>query len=96
MKKTLSMAALAALLGIGTLVATAGSASAYVVCNGYGDCWHTDQQYTYGADVHAVSHPDDWYFHQNWSQDTQHHWRDYHEGRGYYRNGVWVVMPDHD
>jgi len=22
--------------------------------------------------------------------DNDHHWRDYHEGRGYYREGIWV------
>ena len=32
----------AALIGAGSLAATAGSASAYVVCNRDGDCWHTE------------------------------------------------------
>ena len=90
MIKTLSAAALAIALGVGALAASAGSASAYVVCNAQGDCWHTDHRYHYGPGVRAEWHPDDWYFHQDWAHDQQHHFRDYHEGRGYYANGAWV------
>ena len=70
---------------------TVGSASAYVACNRDGDCWHTD------ARVHAPGvtfdfHPDDWYFHRSWDNDRDHHWREYHEGHGYWRNGVWITL----
>ena len=41
-------------------------------------------------DQRFVRHPDDWYFHRHWDNDRQYHWREYHEGRGYYENGVWV------
>jgi hypothetical protein len=34
--------AISALLGAAAAVALASPASAYVVCNGEGDCWHTD------------------------------------------------------
>ena len=37
-------------------------------------------------------HPDDWYFHRRWEGDRDHRWRDYHEGRGYWRNGVWITF----
>jgi hypothetical protein len=90
MKKALSAVALAAVVGVGVLASTAGSASAYVVCNAAGDCWHSDHRYQFGRNVGAVYHPDDWYFHRDWAHDNQHHWRDYHEGRGYYSNGVWT------
>jgi len=90
MNKTLSAVALAAVLSVGVLAASAGGASAYVVCNAQGDCWHTDHRYHYGPDVRAQWHPDDWYFHQDWAHDQQHHFRDYHQGRGYYSNGTWM------
>jgi hypothetical protein len=76
-------------LAVAGLAATAPSASAYVVCNHDGDCWHTDTRYTYPGTGY-VYHPDDWYFHSHW--DDTHHWRDYHEGRGYWRSGVWVTF----
>jgi hypothetical protein len=86
-KITLTKAALAAVIGLGGLALTAGTASARVVCNAEGDCWHTDSRAAY-PNVVLQSHPDDWYFHQKW--DDQHHFRDYHGGRGYYAHGVWV------
>jgi hypothetical protein len=82
----LSAAAIAAVIGIGALAA-GGAASARVVCNAEGDCWHVDNRASY-PHVVLQSHPDDWYFHQKW--DDRHHWRDAHEGRGYYAHGVWV------
>jgi hypothetical protein len=87
-KITLSAAALAAAIGIGAL-ATAGAASARIVCNADGDCWHTDARIVVPG-VRFTYHPDDWYFHRHWDRDRDHHWRDYHEGRGYYEHGAWV------
>jgi len=92
MKKLLSGAATAALVSVGALALSASSASAYVVCNNMGDCWHTDHRYHYGSDIGIEYHPDDWYFHRNWDADHDHHWREYHDGRGYWRNGVWVTF----
>ncbi len=92
MKKFLGTAAVAVALGIGALAVSAGSAAAYVVCNAEGDCWHTDHRYHYGPSVRIESHPDDWYFHRDWNNDHDHHWRDYHDGRGYYHNGVWITF----
>ena len=89
MKKTLSTAAIALVLGAGALVATAGTASARLVCNRDGDCWHTDSRVR-APGVTFDFHPDDWYFHQKW--DNDHHYRDYHEGRGYYKGGVWITL----
>ena len=86
MKFKLSAAAIAAVIGVGALAA-GSSASARVVCNAEGDCWHVDNRVAY-PHVVLQSHPDDWYFHQKW--DDHHHWRDAHEGRGYYEHGVWV------
>ncbi len=79
----------AASLGLAGLAATTSSASAYIACNRDGDCWHTDSR-VQAPGVRFDFHPDDWYFHQHW--DANRHFRDYHEGRGYWRGGVWVTL----
>ena len=89
-KKAVSATAIALLMGTGALIATTSAASARVVCNAEGDCWHTDARVKYPPAVSVQIHPDDWYFHQHWDGDKDHHYRDYHEGRGYYRSGIWV------
>ena len=87
MKTAVSAAAITLLMGAGALVATTGAASARMVCNSEGDCWHTDGNYAYPGKGYN-RHNDDWYFHQTWND--QHHYREPHEGRGYYRSGVWI------
>lgn len=80
---------LAAMTIAGTVAATTAPASAYVVCNREGDCWHTETRYRYPG-IGFTFHPDDWYFHQTWGSDR--HWREYNRGRGYWRGGVWVTF----
>ena len=83
---------LSALIGAGALAASASTASAYVVCNRDGDCWHTDTRYRYPG-VGYVYHPDDWYFHRAWHDNDRDRWRsDYHRERGYWRGGVWITF----
>ncbi len=65
-------------------------ASARVVCNAEGDCWHTDAAAPVVPGITFSAHPDDWYFHQHW--DADHRFRDYHDGRGYYKGGVWITL----
>lgn len=80
---------LAGSIAAGLSLALAAPASAYIACNHDGDCWHTDSR----VKVPGVTfdyHPDSWYFRQKW--DANRHFRDYHEGRGYYKNGVWVTL----
>ena len=84
----------AAILGLGLAAFSGGSASAYVVCNHEGDCWHTDRQERY-RDVQVEVHPDSWYFHRDWDNDHDHHWRGHHEGHGYWHNGAWVDFDTH-
>ncbi len=91
-KMTLSTIAVAMLLGNGALVATAGTASGYVVCNNAKDCWHTDQKAKYPDKLKAQVHPDDWYFHQTWSGKTDRNFRNYHDGNGYYLSGIWIEV----
>ena len=91
-KKILSVSAIAAFVGAGALMATAAPAAARVVCNSEGDCWHTDANPPRVPGITFNAHPDDWYFHQRWDNDKEHHYRDYHEGRGYYKGGVWIQL----
>src|SRR5450432_4248138 len=87
MKKALSATALAALMATGALAATIVPASAYMACNREGgDCWHTESKVR-APGVRFDYHPDDWYFHQKWDGGDRHY-RDYHEGRGYYKGGL--------
>ena len=87
--KTLALASVTAAVAAVGIVATTTSASAYIACNREGDCWHTDRRY-HPPGVVLNFHPDDWYFHQHW--DADHHWRELHEGRGYWRGGAWVTF----
>ena len=91
MKRYIVSAATAALLATGVVAMSTAPAAARIVCNAEGDCWHTDRVYR----PHGVRfdvHNDDWYFHRDWDHDRDHHWRGYHEGRGYWRNGVWITF----
>lgn len=87
----LKMVLLAGGLSLGALLAAAAPASAYIVCNPDGDCWHTDRRVAVPG-VTFSWHPDDWYFHRHWDNDDRYHWRGYHEGRGYWRGGVWIQL----
>ena len=80
---------LPALLAGASLALSTAGASAYVACNGEGDCWHTESRW-HPPGVNFSFHPDDWYFHQTW--DSNHHFRDYHAGRGYWKGGIWVTL----
>ena len=91
LKKLILTASTSALLAFGGLAASSVAASAYVVCNREGDCWHTEARVRVPGITFGY-HPDDWYFHRHWDSDRERHWRDYHEGRGYYRGGVWVTL----
>lgn len=81
---------LGALTGVTAVVGLAAPASAWVACNPEGDCWHTDTRYA-APDVRFEYHPDDWYFHRHWDSGRWR-WREYHEGRGYWRNGAWITF----
>jgi hypothetical protein len=77
--------AVAAILGVLALSAT--SASAAIVCNEEGDCWHAKQKYEYKPEHHVHVYGDDW----KWA-DADHdkyRWRE-HDGPGYWRSGVWI------
>ena len=89
MNKSIKKAAFAAMLAVGGLTVAATGASAYVVCNSEGDCWHVKDRYTYQPTFGVVVHDDDW----KWDDHdaVRYHWRE-HEGRGYWHNGVWITF----
>jgi hypothetical protein len=65
----------------------ASTASAAVVCNADGACWHVKRAYSYPATAGIVVHPNGW----RWGARDRYTWRE-HVGRGYWRNGVWVTF----
>jgi hypothetical protein len=67
------------------LALTASAASAEIVCNREGECWHVKDRHEYRGEWGLVVHPDNW----KWDSREKYKWRE-HEGRGYWRNGVWV------
>ena len=75
----------AILAGAATLALSAVSASAAIVCNDDGDCWHVRGRPHYGSDVKVYVHPDNW----RWGHGKHFRWRE-HAGHGYWRHGVWV------
>jgi hypothetical protein len=85
MEMMMKLVTTAALVGAGMLALTATTASAEIVCNGEGDCWHVKQRYTYEPGFNVHVHPDSW----KWGGNDHYRWRE-HEGRGYWRSGVWV------
>jgi hypothetical protein len=86
MKTYLKLAAAAA-LATATLAISASSASAWVVCNREGECWHTQARYVYAPEVGIVVHPDSWH----WGYGERHVWRE-HAGHGYWHNGIWIRL----
>jgi hypothetical protein len=76
--------AFGALVSVG-IIATAGSASARVVCNEDGDCWHNRDVQVFPPALGLTVHEDDnW----KWGEGEKHHWRE-HEGKGYWKGDKW-------
>jgi hypothetical protein len=74
-------------LGLTALGFAATSASAAVVCNREGECWHAPRGYVARPEFGVVVHPNGW----RWGAREHYVWRE-HPGRGYWRNGVWVTF----
>jgi hypothetical protein len=79
--------ALCAVLATGAIVASASAASAAIVCNLEGDCWHAARPMVYRGRPDVVVHPDNW----RWRAGEHYVFRE-HTGRGFWRHGVWVVF----
>ena len=77
---------LGTIAGAGAIAALAAPAAADIACNRAGDCWHTSDHYNYHRGWGVTIHDDNWKF-----RGHRYHWRE-HEGRGYWRNGVWITF----
>jgi hypothetical protein len=63
------------------------SASARIICNMDGDCWHEAEEYTYQPEWRLTIHPNDW----KWKEGEHYTWRE-HKGRGYWKGGEWEAF----
>jgi hypothetical protein len=81
----LAKIATATALGLGIVTMGANAASAAIVCNAEGACWHVHGRYAYRPEFGVVVHPDTW----RWGANEHYAWRE-HTGRGYWRHGAWV------
>jgi hypothetical protein len=73
---------IAAVMGAGIAAFSASSALAYVACSG-NTCWHVKERYKYPARSKVIIHED------NWTPSAGVTFKE-HEGRGYWRGGVWT------
>ena len=76
---------LATIIGAGALAATATTASAEIVCNREGECWHVREHYDYQPTIGLIVHDDNW----RWGDRDHYRWHE-HDGRGYWKGGVWI------
>ena len=75
---------LGAVAGAGVFAAMAATpASAAVVCNRFGDCWHTTERYDYPPEARVTVHEDDW------KPGPDVVIRE-HRGRGYWSGDAWT------
>ena len=80
-------AAVAAAVGVTALTISSVGASADIVCNRDGDCWHVKHRYVYHPEWGLVVHPNGW----RWGPHERFRWREpVREERGYWRGGVWI------
>jgi hypothetical protein len=85
--KTFVKLAAAAVISAGALAVMTADASAAVVCNAAGVCWHTHHAYAYRPEFGLAVHPDGW----RWGAADHYRWHEHH-GRGYWHNGVWITF----
>ena len=75
------------LSGLGIMGLSSLNASAAVVCNSDGDCWHAHEAYTYPPTAGVIVHPDDW----KWRDGERFVWKE-HPGRGYWHGSTWQAF----
>jgi hypothetical protein len=85
--KFLGTLAFAALVGAWAISLSTTTATASIVCNDSGACWHTHETYDYPSGVGVIVHPDNW----RWRSDEHYAWKE-HEGRGYWRGSEWKAF----
>ena len=72
------------LAGLVMVAMSSLSASARIICNEDGACWHAQEEYAYPLSVSLSIHPDDW----RWKEGEHYVWKE-HQGRGYWHSGEW-------
>ena len=75
----------AALISAGAFAFSVVSASAYIVCNDTGVCWHTHNPYDYPPEAHVTVHENEWH----WDPNEHYIFRE-HAGRGYWSGDNWI------
>jgi hypothetical protein len=94
LKKSLRTGSFAVILAAGAMAAVISVASAEVVCNRDGECWHTAQKYAvtiYPPEIGVQIYDNDW--RKSHETDTKYKWmKDRDDDHGYYRNGEWHAV----
>jgi hypothetical protein len=88
MKTILTTGAIGALTGAAALLAVTTGASAYVVCNDAGDCWHSNVKTVYPVEKIV-------YYDDNWDWKSHHyHWHEVNGDYGYWDSAknAWVTV----
>jgi hypothetical protein len=84
MMTTFRSLALGAIVTV-SVAALTGSASARIVCNEEGDCWHSKTVEVFPPALGLTIHEDNW----KWAEgEKKQHWRE-HEGKGYWKGDKW-------
>jgi hypothetical protein len=89
MKNSIKTLAFAATLGLGAFALSSGAASAAIVCNADGDCWHVHDRVAYPDTAGIVVHEDNWKWEDG--DHAKYRWHE-HDGRGYWHGGTWVTF----
>ena len=89
-RKSVMQIGFASVMGLGAVLASATSALADTVCNRFGDCWHVDHREHYPRSLGVHFYSDAWHDRHDWDRERRRHWRENHDGRGFWRRGVWV------
>jgi hypothetical protein len=84
MRSLLKTATLSALAATAVVAASAPSASAYIVCNRWHQCWHSHTQYSYPVGIGINVYPDTW----RWNGPGWR-WTTDRDDRGYWWHGHW-------
>jgi hypothetical protein len=87
MTKSAMRIALGAIAVLGPLVFASTDASAAIVCNREGECWHVKGRYSYQPSLHLTIHTDSW----KWGTHDKYKWHE-HDGNGYWKGGVWLNL----
>ncbi len=77
------------LAAVSSLALSVTTASAAIICNDDGDCWHVKAKHEYKPEFGVRIYGDDWKWGDNDSK--KYRWRE-HDGddRGYWRKGAWI------